>query len=220
MMKLIQPRRQFTIEEWRGIHRTDEILILGNGPSAKESNLSGVNTHIIGLNQAWRLRPCGYLCMGDPGQYEMFDGEYLGGLNPFGDSWRGPPVNVFTTETGAVEYAVRIKGLHNDPQHPKRFSFDLTQGIYLNNTIASFGFQLAVWMLGERGTIYLLGIDSDGPQFDGKPMPPGTWENQRETLGYIAGVLSAARPGIQIYDLSPVSKQRVFERKKFEEVFG
>lgn len=176
-----------------------------------------VGCRILGLNQAWRLvYSLDYLCMGDQEQYEEFaragpDPRRHALFAPAAtDEWRFVP----------PEYAITSKPLLWDPEHPKRFSFDLTQGIYLNNTIASFGFQLAVWMLGERGTIYLLGIDSDGPQFDGKPMPPGTWENQRETLGYIAGVLSAARPGIQIYDLSPVSKQRVFERKKFEEVFA
>lgn len=203
-----------TIGEFSRARGGGSFLILGNGPSCRMFDLARAKTPVIGLNQAWRVRPCEFNAMGDPGQYEMFERDIV----------IMPPRShiterLFTTETGP-QYAVRLQGLHNDPEHPKRFSLDLTEGVYLNNTIASFGFQLAVWMLGESGTIYTLGIDSDGPQFDGSPMPPGTWENQRETLGYIAGFLAAARPGIKIYDLSPVSKQRVFERRKFEEVFG
>ena len=202
------------IRSFRGIHSGESLLIIGNGPSCRMYNLVqaiDAGCKIIGLNQVWRLRAMDYDVMGDSEQYEMFRREC--------PSAGGYLSTLFTTETGP-DYAIRVRGLHNDPEHPKRFSFDLTEGVYLNNTIVSFGFQLAVWMLGERGTIYLLGIDSEGSQFDGSPMPPGTFENQRETLGYIAGVLGAARPGIAVYDLSPISKQRVFERKKFEEVFG
>ena len=212
------------IRSFRGIHSGEHLLILGNGPSCRMYNLVqaiDAGCKIIGLNQAWRLCAMDYHVMGDPKQYEMFRREC--------SSAGGHLSTLFTTETGP-DYAIRVRGLHNDPDHPKRFSFDLTEGVYLNNTIVSFGFQLAVWMLGERGTIYLLGIDSDGPQFDGSQMPPGTFENQRETLGYIAGVLQTVRKplfvgatlydGIAVYDLSPVSKQRVFERKKFDEVFG
>lgn len=187
-----------------------QILILGNGPSCRFFDLDRVKVPTIGLNRAWELKKCTYYCMGDSEQYRALPAFDI----------TDPPIPIaFTIEDGP-EYAVRIQGHHNDPEHPKRFSFDLNDGVHLNNTIASFGFQLAVWMLGTHGTIYTLGIDSYGPQFDGSPMPPGTWENQRETLGYIAGVLAGTRPGIQVYDLSPVSKQRVFKRKKFEEVFG
>lgn len=200
------------VEEFRGIHDGGRLLILGNGPSCKLYGLDALPFPIIGLNQAWKLVECAYYCMGDQPQYQWLEGA----RNIHRKTFRG---TIFTEQNGP-NYAVKLNAFSWDPEFPKRFSFDLTKGIYLNNTIASFGFQLAVWMLGLRGTIYTLGIDCDGLQFGGDAYPVQKFMNIRETLGYIAGFLTATRPGIEIYDLSPVSKQRVFERKKFEEVFG
>ena len=196
------------IEDYRGTNEGGRLLILGNGPSAAGVDLQRVDCPVIGLNQAWRLsgRGCDYLLMGDPGQYEMLEAASATyGL-------------LITTETGP-SHAIRITGHHVDPQHPKRFSFDLTKGVYLNNTIASFGFQLATYMLGLWGTIYLLGVDSTGKSFTGAATPPEKFANQRETLGYIAGVLSMARPSIKVYDLSLISTQKVFKRMSFDEAF-
>jgi hypothetical protein len=185
-----------------------KILILGNGPSWKQHDLSRIHCPIIGLNQAWRMRKCKYYCAGDMEQFEMYRREH-GEI----ESW----APLFTTERGP-EHATRIKAHHVNGR--KRFAFDLaTEGVYLNHTIASFGFQLACYLLGEKGTIYILGIDCTGPSFGGGEIPQHKHENQRETLAYIRGVLDGARPGIKVYTLSQVMTSSVFDRMHFNEAF-
>lgn len=212
------------IADFDQAHRGKRLLILGNGQSAKQYELSDIDCPIIGLNQAWRLTDCRYLCMGDRAQYQMLEGEYLQGINPNGDAWTAyrekPPVTIFTTKTGdqTKQYAVRLDGHHVGVR--KRFSFDLeNEGVYLNNTIASFGFQLAVFMLGYIGTIYLLGIDAVGKSVTGATTPESKFDNQRETMGYIAGILEERRPHIRILNLSSHSTIKVFEKANYGEVF-
>lgn len=198
-------------------HLGKKLFILGNGPSAKQFDLSQINCPIIGLNQAWRLTHCRYLCMGDRAQYQMLESEYLHGNSPNDERWQHNPLTVFTTKTGP-KYAIRLEGHHVGPK--KCFSFDLeNEGVYLNNTIASFGLQLAVFMLGFYGTIYLLGIDAIGKSFTEAKTPESKFENQRETLGYIAGILDMRRPHLRILNLSSQSTIKVFERRAFGEVF-
>ncbi len=196
--------RAYRYAEYNG-----RILILGNGPSWKHYDLSRIDCAIIGLNQAWRMRECDYYCAGDREQFEMYKRAHGGEI----ESW----APLFTTETGPP-HAYRIKGHHVNGR--KRFSFDLAQdGVYLNHTIASYGFQLACYLLGKRGTIYLLGIDATGPSYDGKEIPRHKLENQRETLAYIRGVLDGARPGIKVYTLSQITASFVFDRMHFNEAF-
>lgn len=200
------------IEDFRLIHEGGKLLILGNGPSCRMFPPDDIPVPIIGLNQAWKLMDCAYYCMGDQAQYQMLQvGRVV---------HKKALTGILFSEERGPEDAVKLKPFSWDPEFRKGFSFDLTEGIYLNNTIACFAFQLAVWMLGMKGTVFTLGIDCDGLQFDGSPYPAEKFTNIRETLGYIAGVLSVVRSEIKIYDLSPVSKQRVFERKRFEEAFA
>lgn len=207
-------RARYTIEDYRYLHTGGKILILGNGPSWKMHDLSRIDCPIIGLNQAWRMRECAYYAACDRAQFEMYRKEH-GTLK----SW----FPLFATkrreddQIAGAEHAIKLDPFHVNGR--KHFSFDLTEGVYLNHTIASYGLQLAVWMLGEVGTIYLLGIDCTGPSYDGSELPQWKLENQRETLAYIRGMLDVARPNIEIYTLSPIMNSFAFDRMHFNRAF-
>jgi hypothetical protein len=92
------------------------------------------------------MRRCDYYAAGDRDQFEMYFKEH-GEV----ESWRP----LFTTEREDDDrkmpsHAIKLKPYHVNGR--KRFSLDLREGVYLNNTIASYGIQLAVWMLGDSGT--------------------------------------------------------------------
>jgi hypothetical protein len=159
------------------------------------------------------MRDCDYYAAGDRDQFEMYFKEH-GEV----ESWRP----LFTTERESDDrkmpsHAIKLKPHHVNGR--KRFSLDLREGVYLNNTIASYGIQLAVWMLGDSGTIYLLGIDCTGPSFGGGEIPEFKFQNQRESLAYIRGFLDGARPDIRIYTLSQIMTSHVFDRMHFNEAF-
>jgi hypothetical protein len=202
------------IEDWKEHHAGGRLLILGNGPSWKQHDLSRITCPIIGLNQAWRMRDCTYYAAGDREQFEMYRKEH-GTL----ETW-APLFATERREDDAIpgaDHAIKLKPHHINGR--KRFSFDLTEGVYLNHTIASYALQLAVWMLGDSGTIYLIGIDCTGPSLNGGEIPQYKHENQRETLAYIRGVLDVARPNINIYTLSMVMTSFAFDRMHFNEAF-
>jgi hypothetical protein len=134
------------------------------------------------------------------------------------ESWE-PLFTTWREDDDRIMPAHAIKLTPHHINGRKRFSLDLNEGVYLNHTIASYGFQLAVWMLGNAGTIYLLGIDCTGPSFGGGEIPQRKHENQRETLAYIRGFLDAARPGIEIYTLSQIMTSFAFDRMHFNEAF-
>lgn len=194
-------------------HVGERLVVLGNGPSWAYQDLSRIDCPVIGLNQAWRFMKCDYLCMGDAPQFEMYEKE---------EEDKDGTVLFGTENTGAVlpDYAVPVKGIHLSEAGRKRFSLDLELGVYLNHTVASFGIQLAVYMLGWRGTVYLVGIDACGHGVGGKVIPESKLTNQRETLGYIAGFLEGLAPRIYVYNLSPLTASWAFEKKSFAEVFG
>jgi hypothetical protein len=202
-----------TIYHYLGRHAGGRILILGNGPSWKQHDLSRIDCPIIGLNQAWRMRKCDYYAAGDREQFAMYQREH-GEV----ESW----APLFTTEREEDDRIMPRDAIKLTPHHVngrKRFSLDLREGVYLNNTIASYGLQLAVWMLGDTGTIYLLGIDCTGPSFGGGEIEEFRFQNQRETLAYIRGFLDAARPQIKIYTLSQIMISFAFDRMHFNEAF-
>jgi hypothetical protein len=136
-----------TIYHYLGRHAGGRILILGNGPSWKQHDLSRIDCPIIGLNQAWRMRKCDYYAAGDREQFAMYQREH-GEV----ESW----APLFTTEREEDDRIMPRDAIKLTPHHVngrKRFSLDLREGVYLNNTIASYGLQLAVWMLGDTGFI-------------------------------------------------------------------
>ena len=200
---------------YRNIHEGGRILILGNGPSWKQHDLSRIDCPIIGLNQAWRMRKCDYYCAADRDQFTWYHQKHgeVESWEPLFTTWRENDDRLLPS------HAIKLKPYHVNPENRKQFSLDLWQGVYLNNTIASYGFQLAVWMLGESGTIYLLGIDATGPAYDGSEIPEFKFQNQRETYAYIRGLLDGCRPGIKVYTLSQIMNSMVFDRMHFNEAF-
>lgn len=204
---------EYLIDRYRYIHSHGRILILGNGPSGKQHDLRRIDCPIIGLNQAWRMRECDYYCAGDRDQFKMYQKEH-GEV----ESWR-PLFTTLRENDDRIMPSHAIKLVPHHVNGRKRFSLDLSRGVYLNNTIASYGFQLAVWMLGEKGTIYLLGIDSTGPSLGGGKIEEFRFQNQRETLAYIRGFLDGCRPDIQVYTLSQIMVSSCFDRMHFNEAF-
>ncbi len=201
------------IEKYRAIYPRGRILILGNGPSWKQHDLNRIDCPIIGLNQAWRMCECDYYCADDRDQFRWYH-EAHGEV----ESW----APLFCCERENDDRLVPARAIRLKPHYingRKRFSLDLRNGVYLNHTIASYGFQLAVWMLGNTGTIYLLGIDCTGPSFGGGVIPQYKHENQRETLAYIRGFLDGCRPGIEVYTLSQIMTSFAFDRMHFHEAF-
>lgn len=204
-----EPSPNEEIIRLQNLHEGKTLCIVANGESVRKVNLGKINCLTLGVNRAWDLpRQFTYYCMGDKKQLEDFRGSKMGKLAYKG--W------FFTTHMGP-EYATRIRGL--PMLDHRRFSFDLTVGVYLNNTITAFALQLAVYMGFAR--IYLLGVDCKGSHFyGGAPIPEEKFANQREALGFIAGVLHAARPDIEILNLNMNSACFAFPRARFESVFS
>ena len=190
---------------YKDIHRGEAVCIVANGPSVQTIDVSRITCKTIGVNHAWMLRDCDYYVAGDQGQfkeYERVRGD-ISGLKP-----------LFATPAGP-EHAVRIHCLHDNV---KRFSFDLTEGIYLNNTITAYALQLAHWM--GFTTVYLVGVDCVGRHFwGGPPIDEKKFSNQRETLGYIAGLLQGLGDPMQIINLNPQSWCWSFPKQAFAEAF-
>ena len=197
------------IERYQFALKGQPVCIIGNGPSAAQYDLASIDCATIGLNQAWRLRKCAYYCAGDSGQFHAFERAHgAGSLPTFAP--------LFSTHAGPP-HAIRIRS------HPvtcyKRFSLDLAhEGIYLNNTIASFALQLACYMRAHP--IYLIGIDCGGTHFyDDKPIDERKFSNQRETLGHHAGFLACERPALDVINLNMKTRSMAFPRMYFDDVF-
>ena len=188
-------------------HKGDKVALIGNGESVKKQRLGNIDCWTIGLNHAWELGEWDYLAMGDPGQLRDYEAN-VGRL----DQCKG----LFTTHASGRKAGTRIVGLTSDIKY---FSFDALRGFYLNNTICSFGLQLAVWM--GFTTIYLVGVDAQGGHFyGGREIPEQKFGNQRETYGLIAGIMRCQRPDVEIINLNINSAVRVFPKQRFEKVFG
>lgn len=203
------------INAYRDHHHASTAVIIGNGPSASREKLTHLSrypdTITIGLNRAWELGTCDYYCIGDDKQFEHYARTH-GDLSTLRPLW-----TVERDSTPQHKGAIRVNALAAVDH--KRFSFDLIEGVYLNNTITSYALQLCVWF-GVRA-IHLIGVDAKGSHFygDAKPIPDRKFANQRETLGYIAGVLHYARPGLEILNLSPESAVNVFTKRPFENAY-
>lgn len=195
------------IEKYKDVHCGEAVCIIGNGPSAKKQRLGKITCKTMGLNQAWRLGRWDYYCMGDQGQFKTFESE-RGDLKQL--------TNLFTTHASGREHGVKLFGRTSDIKY---FSFDVARdGVFLNNTICSFGIQLAVYM--GFTTIYLVGIDANGRHFyGGAGIPENKFSNQRETYGLFAGILRCVRPDVDVINLNMDSSVRVFPKRRFEEVF-
>lgn len=190
---------------YKNSHCGESVCLIANGPSAKKADLTRITCKTIGLNRAWLLRDCDYYCMGDQGQYREYEKE-RGDVSELAPLFGIP---------NSPEHAVRLHCLHDNV---KRFSFDLTDGIYLNNTITAYGLQLAYWM--GFATIYLIGVDCFGKHFwGGNAIDEKKFSNQRETFGYISGLLHGMDDPTKIINLNPDSWCWVFPKQKFETVF-
>jgi hypothetical protein len=203
--KRIGTSRLEVVLSYENIHRGEACCIIANGLSVKEVDLSKISCLTIGVNKAWMLRDCDYYCIGDPAQFKFYEKER-------GDVTKLRPL--FSVPSGP-EHAVRIHCLHDNV---KRFSFDLTGGIYLNNTITAYALQLAHWM--GFTTVYLIGVDCIGKHFDGgNTVDEKKFSNQRETFGYIAGILEGMGDEMEIINLNTKSWCWSFPKQKFETVF-
>ena len=197
---------------WKDKHAGGRCLLVANGDSAQAADFSRVPSSgpervwTIGLNKAWLLGKWDYNAMGDQRQFQFHEQE------------RGPVDELdplFTTHASGRKCGIRIQGKTSDLKY---FSFDAVAGFYLNNTITSFGIQLAVWM-GFK-TVFLIGVDCKGRHFyGGPPVPEPKFSNQRETFGLFAGILRVTRPDIEIVNLNPESAVRVFLKRRFNVEF-
>ena len=164
----------------------------------------------MGLNRAWQLKErtscgdiymrCDYYVMGDMGQFATY-------IRERGDIRQLDPL---FTLAGGPDHAVHIPVLCS--KH-RRISFDLTVGVYPNNTVTAFGIQLALWMGCDP--IYIAGLDCKGAHFwGGSDVPDAAWANQREAMGYIAGYLGGAEDYAdvpRVINLNPDSACTAFE---------
>ena len=96
------------IEDYRAVHSGRRILILGNGPSWKQQDLSRIDCPIIGLNQAWRMRECDYYCAADRDQFKWYN-------NAHGEveSWRP----LFTTLRENDDRIMPTHAIKLEPHH-------------------------------------------------------------------------------------------------------
>ena len=196
---------------WKGIHLGETCCLIANGPSVNTLDLSKINCPTFGLNMAWKLGDWTYYCLADAQQvaeYQKLRGP-ISELKP-----------LFSTHAGP-ESALRIRGLLSPV---KKFSFDLTEGMYLNNTITCSALQVAVWMGFKK--IYIVGLDLSGDHFSSGTKQQKEckcrethFSNHRETFGYIAGLLTGMKSGIEIINLNPKSICFAFPKMKFEDVF-
>lgn len=196
---------------WKDTHPNGTCCIIGNGPSVKTIDLSKINCPTFGLNQAWKLRDWTYYCLADSQQVQEYQ------------RLRGPIEELkplFSTHAGP-ECAIRIRGLLSPV---KKFSFDLTEGMYLNNTIACSAIQIAVWMGFKK--MYFVGLDMSGDHFAVATEQQKRctcrevhFANHRETFGYIAGLFEGLNQGHEIINLNPKSLCFSFPKMKFEDVF-
>jgi len=198
---------------WKDKHKGGRCILVANGESAKSADLTRVprdgpnRVWTIGLNRAWELGDWDYHAMGDQRQFQFHE-------EMRGDCKALEPL--FTTHASGRQIGTRIWGRTSDMKY---FSFDATEGFYLNNTITAYGFQLAVWM--GFATIYLIGVDAKGRHFyGGDVIGAMKFANQRETLGLFAGILRERRPDINVVNLNIDSHVRVFQKKRFAEVFA
>jgi len=193
---------------YRNIHAGAPICIIANGPSVLKEHWPSISMLKIGLNRAWMIDGChyyegekvhfDYYVMGDTGQFATY-------IRERGDITRLNPL--FTLDNGP-DHAIRLHELKSDH---RRISLDLTVGVYPNNTVTAMGIQIAMWMGCDP--IYIAGLDCKGSHFwGGSDVPEQVWSNQREAMGYIAGI--AAWQGTRIYNLNPDSACRAFEYKE------
>ena len=194
---------------FRQIHPGQTCLILGNGPSANLVKGVEIDIPVIATNRAWKLRQWDYDVIGDTSQFPEVK-ETLGNLTELDP--------LFTFEDGP-EHAVRLKQLKSER---REISWNLTKGVYPNNTVVMTAIQLAMWMGFEL--ILLLGVDGYGPHFDdldGPEVPQAKFANQREAFGYLQGKLEALSNWrhVEFRNLSPDTKVRAFEKGNFHARF-
>ena len=198
---------------WKGIHSGKKCILIANGTSAQEADLGAIprdgpeKVWMIGLNKAWLLGKWDYNAMGDQRQFQFYEDEVskdLSALEP-----------LFTTHASGRRAGIRIQGLTSEMKY---LSFDAVKGFYLNNTITSFGIQLALWM--GFTTIFMIGVDAHGRHFYGGPVvAENKFANQRETYGLFAGLLRESRPDVEVVNLNLNSHVRVFQKRRFDQEF-
>ncbi|MHA2390204.1 MAG: hypothetical protein ACXACW_15900 [Candidatus Hodarchaeales archaeon] len=210
MASFYSPKEE--ILSWKNKHKGETCCLIANGPSIGDIDLNKINCVTFGLNSAWKYKDWTYYCLADTQQVDEYEKErgHISTLKP-----------LFTSNS-YLEGAVKIQA---HASAVKKFSFDLTEGVYLNNTITCFAIQLAVWM-GFK-TIYIVGLDLRGDHYGGPtteqqvncPCREKHFANHRETFGYIAGLFTGMNLDVEIINLNPKSFCFAFPKQKFESVF-
>lgn len=195
------------ILSWKGKHIGEDCCLIANGPSVYDYDLAKIDCVTIGLNRAWKLGKWTYYCMADREQFSEYSeitGKNISTLSPLFSTTAGP------------KHALRLRALL---EKTKKFSFDLVKGVYLNNTITSYGLQLSLWMGFKR--IFIVGLDLNGGHFDGsRETPDKSFANQRETFGYIAGILDGMNYPVEVINMNPKSWAYAFPKEHFNKVFN
>jgi hypothetical protein len=205
---------EIPVSSLKDSHRGGTVLIVGNGPSAAEADLSRATCTAFGINKAYKLLRCDYNFAVDFVTIRD-DKEFCAQPNIIAPSRRQEFL------VGRAHSWIPYRGYGKRP--PIGFSMDCAEGVFTPTT-PHVAMQFAVYMGFKR--ILLIGFDMGGRGPDSVDYfydKDKTWKGEQSTayqyslFGLAAGICRSI--GVEIVDLSQYSKLRILRRKRFDVEF-
>lgn len=191
------------MKRFKDIHKGGEIAILCNGQSLYQDieDLKIDKIPTIGVNASWRAYESTYhLALDDP-QVRLITRE------------RPDMKNLIIGHHKYPERPENVSTIHMLFNRKVAFNCDITKGIYICRSITWSAIQLANYMLGGKGEVYLLGFDLGGKRIKGHPkgdedIPNDSVMAQYELMGYLRSLIDSEKLGIKVF-ISSKSKSKV-----------
>lgn len=153
----------------KGYHQGERCFIIASGPSAKNMDFSWLKNEItICVNQSYKLldfEPT-YICISDENLWSLIKDTYAK-MNSKIIACFGEPQR-FIDDYKGMNLRIMFKNLGRDPHPNKKYTFDLTEGVYSSkNVVPTVAIPFAHWC--EFKSVYLVGCDctNNGYAYEG-----------------------------------------------------
>ena len=168
---------------------SENVFVLGNGPSRTNIDPSKLDGKIIGCNACYRDFTPDVICAIDAGIIsEIIDSEYDGDCYFTHDSWNLLPAEVYSTVKNGSEIETKrkagdnnfvyISGLDSGVKNPQRYIIWISEQI--EHKIKNIGTEVMGWSTGTSALhiacrdftcndyekVYLLGFDHKNDEYD------------------------------------------------------
>ena len=168
---------------------SEDVFVLGNGPSRKNIDTSKLDGTVIGCNACYRDFTPDVICATDAGiMSDIIDSEYNGKCYFTHNSWNLLPESSYEAlKTGKeretyrrfdAKYFVYISGLDSNVENPQSYIFWVSPS--MEDKIKNIGEDILGWSTGTSALhiacrdytcndyekVYLLGFDHDNEYYD------------------------------------------------------